>query len=144
MRGTNILRRQNTNSIPIDDREEILSTMSTRECLMSAPVLLLVRGDYYHHLKQIQLTSYTLWGLMIRSIIKHCLLPMMNLFQVEQVYESRIENAAGIKNRGRCFYLSSILFVFNEQKSYEIRKPAAGIKNRRRCGKDFLKFWHPL
>ena len=50
MRGTNILRRQNTNSIPIDDREEKLSTMSTRECIMSAPVLLLVREDedYYH------------------------------------------------------------------------------------------------
>ena len=48
MCGTNILRRQNANSIPIDDREEILSTMSTRECIMSAPVLLLVREDYYH------------------------------------------------------------------------------------------------
>ena len=32
----------------IDDREEILSTMSTRECIMSAPVLLLVHGDHYH------------------------------------------------------------------------------------------------
>ena len=48
MCGRNILRRQNANSIPIYDREEILSTMSTRECIMSAPVLLLVHGDHYH------------------------------------------------------------------------------------------------
>ena len=110
---------------------------------MFAPVLLHVHGDYYHFKANTVDIPNIMRVDVYMSIIKHCLLPMMNLFQVEKVYESRIENAAGIKNRRRCFiYLFCLQFYLFSMNRKVMKFESQQLVSRtgEDAGRTFLSF----